>query len=148
MLIRDLRAEDKAEWLPLWRGYLDFYEHPWNAAEADDTFARLLDPAVPMFAIVAEDEAGALIGVAQCVLHLATRTPGQFCYLNDLFTAPAARKQGVGRALIEAVYARADQHGWPRVYWLTHETNTPGRALYDKVGLNRGFIQYVRRPPA
>ena len=146
-MIRDLDAGDKAQWLPLWRGYLDFYAIPFDAALTDLTFARLLDPGEAMFALVAEDEAGRLIGVAHCALHRTTLAAAPMCYLNDLFTAPAARKQGVGRGLIEAVYARADQHGWSRVYWLTHESNAAGRALYDKVGLNRGFIQYVR-PPA
>ena len=28
------------------------------------------------------------------------------------------------------------------VYWLTHETNTTARALYDKLANNAGFIQY------
>ncbi|MBN3820230.1 GNAT family N-acetyltransferase, partial [Paraburkholderia sp. Se-20369] len=45
-------------------------------------------------------------------------------------------------ALIEAVYARAREAGASRVYWLTHETNTTARALYDRVATNAGFIQY------
>ena len=57
---------------------------------------------------------------------------------------PAARKRGVGRALIEAVYQRADDLGCSRVYWLTHETNAAGRSLYDKVARNLGFIHYRR----
>jgi ribosomal protein S18 acetylase RimI-like enzyme len=58
--------------------------------------------------------------------------------------APEARGGGVGRALIEAVYARADAAGAARVYWLTHETNAPARKLYDQVATNAGFIQYRR----
>jgi len=65
------------------------------------------------------------------------------CYLNDLLTAPDARGQGIGRALIMAVYDIARERGCKRVYWLTHTTNTPGRTLYDKVAKNFGFIQYA-----
>jgi GNAT superfamily N-acetyltransferase len=66
------------------------------------------------------------------------------CYLQDLFTAPDYRGHGIGRALIEKVYDIARDAGSSRVYWLTHTTNTPGRTLYDKVGKNLGFIQYVQ----
>lgn len=142
-LIRDLRSEDKPHWLPLWRGYLDFYETAFDAAQADLTFARLLDPAEPMFALVAEAD-GALVGVAQCVRHRSSWTTGDYGYLQDLFVAPEARGAGVGRALIEAVYARADAEGLARVYWLTHETNATAQALYDRLARKSGFIQYRR----
>jgi GNAT superfamily N-acetyltransferase len=36
---------------------------------------------------------------------------------------PQVRAQGVGQALIEAVYRLADERGAPKVYWQTHEQN-------------------------
>ena len=143
MIIRDLRAEDRPQWNDLWRGYLDFYESELAPEVSDVTFARLLDPSEPMFCLVAED-GGALLGLVHCVLHRGTWSVENFCYLEDLFTAPAARKRGVGRALIEAVYARADELNCSRVYWLTHESNAAGRSLYDQVARNLGFIHYRR----
>jgi GNAT superfamily N-acetyltransferase len=143
LVLRDLAAADRAQWAPLWAGYLAFYKATLPAAVTDTTFARLLDPAEPMFCLVAERD-GALIGIVHCVLHRATWTDSFYCYLEDLFVAPKARGSGAGRALIEAVYARADAHGWARVYWLTHETNAAARALYDRVATNAGFIQYRR----
>jgi GNAT superfamily N-acetyltransferase len=144
-VIRDLAQDDRPGWEKLWAGYLEFYQSSLDPAVTDATFARLLDPAEPMFALVAEDaDTHDLIGLVHCVLHRGTWTIGDFCYLEDLFTAPAARGRGVGRALIEAVYARADELKCERVYWLTHETNTTARKLYDQVAQNRGFIQYRR----
>jgi GNAT superfamily N-acetyltransferase len=141
--VRDLAAADRAGWEPLWRGYLEFY----NATVADDvtdlTFRRLLDSAEDMFCLVAEQD-GALVGVVQCVLHRSTWTTAPYCYLQDLFVSPDARDQGVGRKLIEAVYARADALGAARVYWLTHETNATARVLYDAMAVRSGFIQYRR----
>jgi GNAT superfamily N-acetyltransferase len=49
---------------------------------------------------------------------------------------------GIGRALIEAVCDVARAAGASRVHWLTQETNTDARALYDKVAERPGFIQY------
>ncbi len=142
-IIRDLAASDRAQWAPLWAGYLDFYKSALPDDVTETTFQRFLDPSEPMFALVAERE-GKLVGVVQCVLHRATWTKTHYCYLEDLFVAPDVRGGGVGRALIEAVYARADAAGATRVYWLTHETNATARTLYDKVATNAGFIQYRR----
>jgi GNAT superfamily N-acetyltransferase len=144
VIIRDLRATDRAQWDTLWQGYLAFYKTGVASEVTDTTFARLLDANEPMFCLVAEDDTGALLGIVHCVLHRGTWTIENFCYLEDLFTAAAARKRGVGRALIEAVYQRADELGCSRVYWLTHETNAAGRSLYNKVARNLGFIHYRR----
>jgi GNAT superfamily N-acetyltransferase len=64
------------------------------------------------------------------------------CYLQDLFTAPDARGQGVGRALIGAVadWARGQDCG--RLYWATQESNATARRLYEQVATNDGFILY------
>jgi len=142
--VRDLAATDRAQWDPLWAGYLAFYKSALPQTVTDTTWTRLLDPTEPMFALVAEDENGRLLGVTHCVIHRGTWAIGDFCYLEDLFVAAEARARGVGRALIEAVYARADENDWSRVYWLTHESNTTARALYDRVARNLGFIQYRR----
>jgi len=142
-IIRDITAADRAQWAPLWAGYLDFYKSALPDDVTETTFQRFLDPNEPMFALVAERE-GKLVGVVQCVLHRATWTKTHYCYLEDLFVAPDVRGGGVGRVLIEAVYARADAAGATRVYWLTHETNATARKLYDNVATNAGFIQYRR----
>lgn len=65
------------------------------------------------------------------------------CYLQDLFTAPEARGEGVGRALIEYVYDQAKAVGSTRVYWQTHENN-PARTLYDQVAQLTAFRRYVK----
>ena len=45
-------------------------------------------------------------------------------------------------ALIEAVYAKAEERGSPGVYWLTEKTNKQARGLYDKVARATSFIEY------
>lgn len=142
--VRPLAAEDRAAWLPLWQGYQRFYKVDLGEALDARTWERLLDRAEPMHALGAFDTDGQLLGIVHCVFHRSTWTEGPYCYLQDLFTVPAARGRGVGRALIEAVYVRAAEEGASRVWWLTHESNAAGRLLYDRVAQNAGFIQYRR----
>jgi GNAT superfamily N-acetyltransferase len=143
--IRPIERADYARWLPLWDGYNAFYGRSGPTALAGEitqaTWSRFFDPAEPVHGLVAERGAE-LLGIAHCLFHRSTTLLAPTCYLQDLFTAQAARGQGIGRALIEAVYERARGAGSARVYWQTHETNATARALYDKVAAHYGFIVY------
>lgn len=145
--VRELKEADRAQWEMLWAGYLEFYKSSVAPEVIETTFARLLDPSEPMFCLVADYAATHnLLGIVNCVIHRSTWSRQNYCYLGDLFTAPAARKRGIARALIEAVYARADELNLGRVYWMTHEGNQTARKLYDQVAQNSGFIRYRRAP--
>lgn len=144
MIVREAKQSDRAAWEPLWQGYLAFYDSELPFSVTDTTWSRFHDLTEPMLCLVAEDDDGDLLGFTNIVFHRGTWSIGDFCYLEDLFVAPSARNRGVARALIEAVYALADEHGAERVYWLTHESNKTARALYDQVARNLGFIHYRR----
>lgn len=141
--VRELRFDEREAWEPLWRGYLEFYEATLDRDATATTWHRLHDAAEPMFVLGAFIE-GRLIGIVHYLFHRSTWTIGDYCYLQDLFTAPDARGLGAGRALIEAVCDRARVAGASRVYWLTHESNETARALYETLADRPGFIQYRR----
>ena len=147
-IIRHASPADFARWLPLWQGYNRFYGRSGATALPDEitriTWARFFDAGEPMHALVAESE-GRLIGLAHYIFHRVTIMAAPICYLNDLFTDETARGQGVGKALIEAVYAQARLAGSPRVYWQTHESNLTAMKLYDQVAERSGFIVYRRQ---
>ena len=141
IVIRPLRTDERAVWEPLWKGYLDFYKTVLPQATYDATWARLHDPGEPMWLLGAYVD-GKLKGIVHYLYHRSCWSVGDYCYLQDLFVAEDARKLGLGRALIEAVYAKAREDGASRVHWLTHETNATARALYDQLADRPGFIQY------
>jgi GNAT superfamily N-acetyltransferase len=141
--IRPLRPDERAAWEPLWQGYLAFYGASVPPETTATTWSRLHDPAESMHGLGAFSGSD-LLGIVHYIFHRSTWTTGDYCYLQDLFTAEPARGKGAGRALIEAVCDRAREAGASRVYWLTHETNAPARALYDRVADRSGFIQYRR----
>jgi GNAT superfamily N-acetyltransferase len=139
--IRPVGVDERADWEPLWRGYQDFYEVVIPATTTDVTWARLHDPAEPMGVLGAYVD-GKLVGIVHYLFHRSCWTVGDYCYLQDLFVRQDMRNRGVARALIGAVEEKARAAGASRVYWLTHETNAVGRALYDKLADRPGFIQY------
>lgn len=146
LVLRPVSAADHDAWLPLWRGYQAFYRVDIPAATSAETWRRFLDPAEPMHAVLAW-QGDRAVGLVHWIYHRSCWTTGDFCYLNDLFAEPDTRGTGVGRALIEHVYAQAEAAGCSRVYWLTHESNETAMRLYDRIAERSGFVQYRRALP-
>ena len=148
LTVRSVTKQDYDQWLPLWDGYNAFYGRSGPTALAPEitrmTWQRFFDAYEPVHALVAESD-GQLLGLTHYLFHRSTISIANSCYLQDLFTVAQARGLGVGRALIEAVYAKARQAGASRVYWQTHETNTTAMKLYDHLAEKSGFIVY-RKP--
>jgi ribosomal protein S18 acetylase RimI-like enzyme len=101
-----------------------------------------------MKAFVALDASRHCVGLANVIFHMSGWLEQPSCYLQDLFVSPSARKQGVGRALLEHVTSRVKEAGGARVHWLTKENNYRARALYDTFAdgnAPNGFIQYAKK---
>jgi GNAT superfamily N-acetyltransferase len=139
--IRFLEPHHRALWEPLWQSYLLFYGASLPPTQSNATWRRFHDPSEPVFALGAFD-GDDLIGFAHYLFHRSTWAEQHYCYLEDLFTAPAARGQGVGRALIDEVARQAQKAGSARLYWSTHENNAIAQKLYDGIVPKSGFIQY------
>ena len=142
--VRALEARDEPDWRRLWTGYLEFYETAVDEVVYTTTFERLLSAGDNEFAgLVAlrDDEA---IGITHYLFHRHCWRVENVCYLQDLYVDAPVRGTGAGRALIEAVYQRADDAGCPGVYWLTQEFNQAGRRLYDRVATLTPFVKYAR----
>ncbi|MGY4826985.1 N-acetyltransferase family protein [Sphaerotilaceae bacterium SBD11-9] len=137
--ITPLRPEDRAAWEQLARGYKAFYKTEVSPAGYQTTWQRLLAND-GVFGLGAHVD-GRLAGIAHYLFHTSTWSP-RLCYLQDLFTAPELRGRGVARALILAVGEAARAAQSTRCYWLTHESNSTARTLYDKVAQFHGFLRY------
>lgn len=145
MHIRPVQPQDYDAWKPLWDGYNAFYERSGPTALSEEitrtTWQRFFDAYEPVHALVAEAD-GQLLGLVHYLYHRSTIGIGPNCYLQDLFTAQAARGKGVGRALIEGVYDIARAAGCGRVYWHTRETNLTAQRLYNQVAEGGGVMVY------
>ena len=144
MSVRTISDKDRDAWRTLWSEYLTFYKTILPDSVYDVTFQRLLsdEPYEPMGLVA--DQGGSVIGLVHYLQHRHCWRHENVIYLQDLYTAAHCRGQGVGRALIEAVYARSDADGMGTVYWTTENTNVTAMRLYDKVASRTGFIKYQR----
>ena len=141
MEIRDARAEDLEQWMPLWEGYLTFYKVTIAPEITRATWARILDPMNRLTCRVAENE-GKLVGFAHHHTHLTTWDVRPVAYLEDLFVSPDARGLGVGRALIDDLVALGKIKDWASVYWITADDNLTAQKLYDSYNKRDPFQRY------
>lgn len=144
LAIRPLAPGDKAEWRRMWTAYLAFYEADLPDAVFDATFAKLLPGgADDMHGLIAEAD-GKPVGLVHYIFHSHCWRPEGVTYLQDLFVDEGVRGTGAGRALIEAVSAKAAEAGKPSVYWMTQDFNHTARLLYDRIATKTPFIKYQR----
>ncbi len=142
--VRGIRASDAPAWRGLWRDYLGFYSTALPDEVYAASFDRLTDPGEADYHGLIALEGDRAVGLAHYIFHRHGWQIEQVCYLQDLYVAAQCRGAGVGRMLIEAVYAAADAAGRPSVYWLTQQDNATARRLYDRIGVATPFIKYRR----
>ncbi|BCH30437.1 GCN5 family N-acetyltransferase [Mesorhizobium sp. L-8-10] len=142
IIVRPLEQADHEAWRRLWTDYLTFYETRLPEEVYASTWKRLFTPGEfePKGFLALADAKP--VGLVHYLFHRSCWSLVNNCYLQDLFADPAIRGKGVGAALIQAVKDEAAKAGVTNVYWMTHETNTTARRLYDHVARRTGFIEY------
>lgn len=139
--LRPVGTHDHAAWRSLWQAYLRFYQTELTDEVYLSTWQRLLDPNEPTHSTLAwvDDKA---VGLVNFIYHRTNWSIQNSCYLQDLYVDSEQRGLGIGRQLIEHVYATAKAADCTRVHWLTHETNATAISLYEQIADRPGFIQF------
>jgi GNAT superfamily N-acetyltransferase len=141
--IEPIAAEQLERLLPLIAAYQRFYGVEQIDAERNRRFfSRFLSPSDDGLLLGAwrEDE---LVGYACLYWSFTSLVPAETVLLNDLFVDPAARGEGVGRALIEASAAAGRERGAQRLEWVTQTTNETAQRLYDSTDAEKSaWIEY------
>lgn len=144
LAVRPLVESDKAAWLPLWHGYLEFYETVLADAQTERTWSRLMDPDYNSYGKVVTVD-NLVVGMTHYSFQTSTWAKENYCYLEDLFVVPSSRGSGLGKALINSVLEEANASGSSRLYWNTDATNATARKLYDTFTQVSGKVQYRMR---
>jgi len=141
-IVRPIQECDFANWKPLGDAYNSLRTPRRHGfAEGDDSF----DVAAILRRLRSDARAGLRAGgptgrLVHFLFHRSTISSGPVRDLQDLFTLEWFRGKGGGRALIEAVYARAAAAGCSRVCWHTRSSNETAMQVYDKVTERSGFV--------
>jgi GNAT superfamily N-acetyltransferase len=139
LTVKRLRAEDRAAWEALARGYHAFYEEQFAREAYEQVWSRLCEGnEVHALGAFADSR---LVGIVHYLFH-GHVWQRDVCYLQDLFVDERVRGRGVARALVAQVEEEARERGAFRVYWMTKHDNERARSLYDKIATHSGFIRY------
>lgn len=134
MTIRPARADEAGAVIGLW--YLCGLTRPWNDPVQD--FARALEGESSTI-LVAQGEDGEIAGSAM------VGDDGHRGWVYYLAVAPAARRSGLGRALMAAAEDWLRARGCPKVQLMVREGNEEALGFYAALGLERQGVVTLGR---
>jgi len=119
--------------LPLIAEYQRFYGAEPNRELNEYFFRRFVDRHEEGIQFIAFTEDGEAAGFATVYWQLSTLSAGRSAVLNDLFTVPSLRGQGVATALIAHASSYARCCGVRKLEWQTQFCNEKAQRLYDRL---------------
>lgn len=131
---------------PLFDAYRQFYQQPPDLPLARRFIRERMERNESVI-IVAEDDAGRLVGFTQLYPTFCSVRAAPTFVLYDLFVAPEARGAGAGRALMQAAEIHATSSGAARLELSTARTNTIAQSLYESQGWTRDEVFCVYSKP-
>ena len=139
--IETVTAKSLEEVLPLVRQYQEFYKIADISDERNRDFFLQFCGDNPSGRQFLFRQAGKVVAFATVYFSFTSSIPAKVAVLNDLYTLPGSRGQGIGRKLIEHCRAYAEVNGAARLQWLTAADNYSAQKLYDS--LNTGKSDWI-----
>jgi GNAT superfamily N-acetyltransferase len=139
--IRPIAPGDRSAWEEMFLAYGVFYETSFSRDILEGVWSWLMDSHHPVNAFVA-DTNGDLWGFAHLREHPDTFEAGSSWFLDDLFTKPESRGQGVATALIAALRSHIATHGGGTLRWITAADNAPAQQVYDRIATKTSWVMY------
>lgn len=144
VVVRPIARGDHDAWQRLFHAYRTFYEYDESQDVVDRVWGWIHDDTHETNALVAEldDE---IVGFAHHREFARPSSGKRGLYLDDLFTRPDVRGQGVGRALITRLGEMAEERGFDKVRWITAQDNHTAQRLYDDLAEKTTWVTYDMR---
>jgi GNAT superfamily N-acetyltransferase len=141
--IAKLTPADHGDWRKLWLEW----QHYLSGILSEETNARawslLTKDGSGLFGLIARQD-GEALGIAHASITPFAWAGGPIIYLQDLFVTKQIRGQGVGHALLSAVYDLADDMGAAQVFWLADQNDTALQRFYDRHALRTPYNRFMR----
>lgn len=137
ILIEAVSAETLEEVLPLIRQYQEFYKVKNISDVRNRKFFSQFGEANPQGCLFLFRHEGKAIAFATVYFTFASSIAAKVCIMNDLYTIPEKRGQGIGRQLIAHCSEYAGKEGAARLQWMTAPDNTQAQELYDSTGASK-----------
>jgi GNAT superfamily N-acetyltransferase len=143
-LVRPPTLADREPLLALMDAYIvGFYRASRPPRERIEALVDLLADGREGRQLVAEGDAGRLLGFATLYFTWSTLRADRIAVLNDLYVDAAARGTGAAAALFRGAHALARERGCAEMEWQTAADNHRAQAFYAKMGGERGdWVSY------
>ncbi|GAA2975631.1 hypothetical protein GCM10010460_08190 [Microbacterium terrae] len=145
MTVRPVEPRDAEAWAELYAGYRRFYRLAEDAGAVETTWRWVRDGEHGMVGLIAVD-GDVPVALANLRWFARPSSATMALYLDDLFTAPAARGKGAGALLLEAAAGLAADGGASVVRWITAADNATARSLYDSHAVATQWVTYDMKP--
>lgn len=142
--VRPIEPGDHEVWASLFAAYREFYELEDEPEVVERVWGWIQDAEHETNALVAVAD-GAVVGFAHHRHYSRPAEGGCGVFLDDLFTVPDRRGQGVGRALVNRLAEIAREHGCAKVRWVTAQDNLVAQRLYDQIAEKTTWLTYDLR---
>jgi GNAT superfamily N-acetyltransferase len=144
--IRPATGADVPVILELIRALAEFERLAGEVVATEADLRRTLFGERPAAEVLIAELDGAPVGFALYFISYSTFLGRPGLYLEDLFVRPAARKRGVGRALMVALARIAVDRGYGRFEWSVLDWNADAIRFYRSlgaIGLDEWTVQRV-----
>ena len=132
--------------VPLLGEYQKFYHTEPNRARNHRFIQRLMGNKRLGIQFICIDQNGVGAGFATLYFLPSSLSAKNYCVLNDLYTRPDVRKQGVARKLIRVCTNYALSKGYGSIEWITESRNKTAQRLYNQLGAIHSPWMYYRMP--
>lgn len=106
----------------------DVFDNPIVESSAQEF---LVDP---RHRLVVALDGDLVIGFVSAVIYVHPDKPAPELWINEIGVAPTHHRQGIGKALTQAILEEAKRSGCSEAWVLTYRSNLPAMAMYKSAG--------------
>jgi ribosomal protein S18 acetylase RimI-like enzyme len=127
---------------PLFDAYRVFYDRPSDIEAAHAYLLKRISRLEAVIFLAMSEDGREGLGFVQLYPSFSSLSLKRIWILYDLFVIPWARRQGIGRALMERAREFAQAAGAGHLELSTEKDNLPAQVLYESLGYVRDNEAY------